>query len=118
MLLAAMVMTGCDSFLDITPTGKVIAKTGKEYRALLTYEYKNFPEDRGLATLRGDEITLSKITTKAEDYDSYFDIWVGTTSVSRAQRCRLAGVATTTPSISPTTSSRTRTRSQRPQPTR
>ena len=30
MLLAAMVMTGCDSFLDITPTGKVIAKTGKE----------------------------------------------------------------------------------------
>lgn len=75
MLLAAMMMTGCDSFLDITPTGKVIAKTGKEYRALLTYEYKNFPEDRGLATLRGDEITLSKITTKAEDYDSYFDIW-------------------------------------------
>ena len=75
MLLAAMVMTGCDSFLDITPTGKVIAKTGKEYRALLTYEYKNFPEDRGLATLRGDEITLDKTTTKAEDYDSYFDIW-------------------------------------------
>ena len=75
MLLAAMMMTGCDSFLDITPTGKVIAKTGKEYRALLTYEYKNFPEDRGLATLRGDEITLDKTTTKAEDYDSYFDIW-------------------------------------------
>ena len=75
MLLAAMMMTGCDSFLDITPTGKVIAKTGKEYRALLTYEYKNFPEDRGLATLRSDEMVLGKSTTKAEDYDSYFDIW-------------------------------------------
>ena len=55
MMLAMIGFTSCDDFLDITPTGKVIAKTGKEYRALLTYEYKNFPEDRGLATLRSDE---------------------------------------------------------------
>ena len=48
MMLAMIGFTSCDDFLDITPTGKVIAKTGKEYRALLTYEYKNFPEDRGL----------------------------------------------------------------------
>lgn len=74
VLLLGM-LTSCDDFLDITPTGKVIAKTGEEYRALLTYEYKNFPEDRGLATLRGDEITLDKATTTAEDYDSFFDIW-------------------------------------------
>ena len=75
MLLAMIGFTSCDDFLDITPTGKVIAKTGKEYRALLTYEYKNFPEDRGLATLRSDEMTLSKASTSTEDYDSYFDIW-------------------------------------------
>ena len=38
-VLAAFALTACDDFLDITPTGKVIAKTGDEYRALLTYEY-------------------------------------------------------------------------------
>ena len=75
MLLAIIGLTSCDNFLDITPTGKVIAKTGKEYRALLTYEYKNFPEDRGLTTLRSDEFTLSKASTTEQDYDSYFDIW-------------------------------------------
>lgn len=75
MLLAIIGLTSCDNFLDITPTGKVIAKTGKEYRALLTYEYKNFPEDRGLSTLRSDEFTLSKASTTEQDYDSYFDIW-------------------------------------------
>lgn len=75
MLLAMIGLTSCDDFLDITPTGKVIAKTGKEYRALLTYEYKYFPEDRGLATLRSDEVNLIKGSTSTEDYDSYFDIW-------------------------------------------
>lgn len=75
MLLAMIALTSCDDFLDITPTGKVIAKTGKEYRALLTYEYKYFPEDRGLATLRSDEVNLIKGSTSTEDYDSYFDIW-------------------------------------------
>ncbi len=74
-LLSAVMICGCDSFLDITPTGKVIAKTGKEYRALLTYEYKNFPEDRGLATLRSDEMSLTASTTSSDDYNSYFDIW-------------------------------------------
>ena len=75
MLLAVFTLTSCDDFLDITPTGKVIAKTGKEYRALLTYEYKNFPEDRGLSTLRGDEMTLSNASTSEEDRNSYLDIW-------------------------------------------
>lgn len=74
-LVSAVLMCSCNDFLDITPTGKVIATTGKEYRALLTYEYKNFPEDRGLATLRSDELTLSASVTSADDYNSYFDIW-------------------------------------------
>ena len=75
LIFSVVILCGCDSFLDITPTGKVIAKTGKEYRALLTYEYKNFPEDRGLATLRSDEMALSASTTSSDDYNSYFDIW-------------------------------------------
>ncbi|MBR7086142.1 MAG: RagB/SusD family nutrient uptake outer membrane protein, partial [Prevotella sp.] len=73
--LLVIVATSCNDFLDITPTGKVIAKTAEEYRALLTYEYKVMPEDRGMATLRTDEMTLDKASTTAEDYDSYFDIW-------------------------------------------
>ena len=74
--LLAIVATSCDDFLDITPTGKVIAKTAAEYRALLTYEYKTMPEDRGIATLRADEMTLDRASTTAEDYNSFFDIWV------------------------------------------
>ena len=67
--------TACDKFLDIRPTGRVIAQTGEEYRAMLTYEYKNFPEDRGLASFRSDEMTLDRATTSTEDYSSFFDIW-------------------------------------------
>lgn len=74
-MAAVMTLTGCDDFLDITPTGKVIATTGEEYRELLTYEYRNFPEDRGYTTLRSDEITLSPADISSEDYDSYFDVW-------------------------------------------
>lgn len=96
MLLAALTLTSCNDFLDITPTGKVIAKTGKEYRALLTYEYKNFPEDRGLSTLRSDEMTLSKNATSTEDYDSYLTYGHGTTSSNKALLCRLDGVDTIT----------------------
>lgn len=75
MLMAILGLTSCNDFLDITPTGKVIAKTGKEYRAMLAYEYKNFPEDRGLATLRSDEMTLNSGDINSNNYDSYFDIW-------------------------------------------
>lgn len=73
--LIPAIFSSCDSFLDITPTGKVIAKTGEEYRALLTYEYKYFPKDRGLATLRSDEMNLSKAYTSDLDYSTYFDLW-------------------------------------------
>ena len=67
--------TSCDSFLDIQPTGKVIAKTGEEYRALLTGVYNNFPDDRSLTVFRTDEMTLDPATTTNEDLNSYFDIW-------------------------------------------
>jgi hypothetical protein len=47
-------LTSCDKFLDITPTGKVIASTAEEYRNMLTYEYKYFPKDRYMTTVRTD----------------------------------------------------------------
>ena len=75
ILFAALLFVGCDDFLDIHPTGKIIAETGEEYRALLTDVYSRFPEDRGLTTLRSDEITASYKSLTGMDYDSYFDIW-------------------------------------------
>lgn len=74
-LLIALLFVSCDKFLDIQPTGKVIAKTGEEYRALLTGVYNTFPTDRSLATLRTDELFLDGGSVTAEDYNTYFDIW-------------------------------------------
>jgi tetratricopeptide (TPR) repeat protein len=72
-LLAAL--TSCDNFLDITPTGKVIASTGEEYRAMLTYEYKYFPQDRHMTTVRTDELKFSG-QTSSSDLDAYLDLWL------------------------------------------
>lgn len=75
IVLVALLLSSCNDFLDIRPTGKVIAQTGEEYRALLTYVYDKVPEDRGLTTLRSDEMAADASTLTGYDYDSYFDIW-------------------------------------------
>ncbi|MBR5241419.1 MAG: RagB/SusD family nutrient uptake outer membrane protein, partial [Muribaculaceae bacterium] len=75
VVLAVLLFTSCNDFLDIRPTGKVIAETGEEYRALLTYVYDKVPEDRGMTTLRSDEMAADAATMSGYDYDSYFDIW-------------------------------------------
>lgn len=75
MALAAFTLTACDNFLDITPTGKVIAKTGEEYRALLTYEYKYFAKDRYTTTVRTDEILMDKSKSSSSDLEAYLDLW-------------------------------------------
>lgn len=74
-VLVLLNLTACDNFLDITPTGKVIAETGDEYRALLTYEYNNFTKDRYMTTLRTDEIVMDKSKSSSTDLDAYLDLW-------------------------------------------
>ena len=74
-LLAFLTLTACDDFLDITPTGKVIAQTGEEFRALLTYEYHNFAKDRYMTTIRTDEVTMDVTKTSSTDKDAYLDLW-------------------------------------------
>lgn len=74
-LLGLLTLTSCDDFLDITPTGKVIAQTGEEFRALLTYEYHNFAKDRYMTTLRTDEIQMDVTKTSSTDKDAYLDLW-------------------------------------------
>lgn len=75
LVIAAATLVACDDFLDITPTGKVIAKTGEEYRALLTYEYKYFAKDRYMTTLRTDELLMDPVKTSGTDKDAYLDLW-------------------------------------------
>ena len=75
VILETLTMSACDNFLDITPTGKVIAETGDEYRALLTYEYKYFTKDRYMTTLRTDEMLMDKVKTSSTDLDAYLDLW-------------------------------------------
>ena len=75
LFLTAVALTSCDDFLDITPTGKVIAKTGEEYRALLTNEYKYFAKDRYMTTLRTDEMLMDKKKSSSTDLDAYLDLW-------------------------------------------
>lgn len=73
-LIAAVALTGCDSFLDIQPVGKVIPTTAGEFRALITEGYSNVPYDRGLTSFRTDEVLLDA-TMDANDLNSYLDIW-------------------------------------------
>ena len=68
-------LTSCDKFLDITPTGKVIASTAEEYRNLLTNEYKYFPKDRHMTTVRTDELQFTGATSSS-DLDAYLDLWL------------------------------------------
>lgn len=73
--LAVLLFTACDDFLDIQPTGKVIPKTGREFRALLTEAYSAFPSDRGKTVFRSDELTLDNATTTSEGLSSFLDLW-------------------------------------------
>lgn len=74
LLAAAFTLTGCDSFLDVQPVGKVIPTTVAEFRSLITEAYVTVPDDRGLASFRSDEV-LMDATMSPNDLGSYLDIW-------------------------------------------
>ena len=76
VILAAILFTGCNKFLDIRPTGVIIARTAEDYRALLTEKYSLVPDASSRTDLRTDDMNadFSKATnTMAENW--YFDIW-------------------------------------------
>lgn len=70
-----VMMTGCDSFLDIQPVGKVIPTTAAEFRSLITEAYRTVPDDRGLTEFRTDQVLLDA-TMSSNDLGSYLDIWL------------------------------------------
>ncbi|MDE6204860.1 MAG: RagB/SusD family nutrient uptake outer membrane protein, partial [Duncaniella sp.] len=76
MLFAPLMLalSACDDYLDIQPVGKVIPTTATEFRALMTEAYVTVPDDRGLASFRGDEMKLD--VTNPMDIESYKDIWI------------------------------------------
>lgn len=80
IIFAALLFIGCDDFLDIRPTGMIIAETGEEYRALLTDVYSRMPDERGLVNLRSDDVAADKTSLAGDDYNSYYDIWNWTDS--------------------------------------
>ena len=59
LLSCLLMLSACDSYLDIRPVGSVIPQTAEEYRALLARAYLNVPNDRGLACLRSDEMLVN-----------------------------------------------------------
>lgn len=68
-----LLLTACDSYLDIQPTGSVIPNSLTEYRALLARSYKNVSSlaDRGIAGFRSDEM---QVRDSEWDQNSYMDI--------------------------------------------
>lgn len=74
-MLCMVAFYSCDKYLDIQPVGKVIPRTAKEFRALLTQAYSSVQPDRGMATFRSDEMLMDG-TLVAEDLNSYKDIWI------------------------------------------
>lgn len=69
-----LLLTSCDSFLDIQPVGKVIPTTAEEYRALLAKAYKAVPNDRGFIGFRSDEMQVINEEYSQNKYGD-LEIW-------------------------------------------
>lgn len=71
VLLASILFSSCDSFLDIQPVGKVIPTTLAEYRALMTTAYKfNKFQDKVYCEMRTDEIIISDDPNDQSSYSA------------------------------------------------
>lgn len=74
MIISCMLLlTACDSYLDIQPTGSVIPNSLAEYRALITRSYLTAStlKDRGMTCFRSDEM---QVVDNEYDQQSYMDI--------------------------------------------
>lgn len=65
-----LMLSACDSYLDIKPVGSVIPTTAKEYRALLARAYQQAPMERGVLGFRSDEMLVND---NSYDQRSYGD---------------------------------------------
>lgn len=72
LLSSLLLLSACDSYLDITPVGGVIPTTAEQYRALLARAYKTVPSDRGMACFRSDEMGVN--SNSDFDQNAYRDL--------------------------------------------
>ena len=70
-LTGSLVLTSCDSYLDIQPVGTVIPNSLAEYRALLTTAYATKLNDRAATELRTD---IAKVVDIGSSQNIYGDV--------------------------------------------
>ena len=75
LIAVLLSFTACNDFLDIQPIGKVMPKTGQEFRDLLTEAYSAIPPERGKTVYRSDELILDQGSTTSDGLNLYLDIW-------------------------------------------
>lgn len=68
ILTGSIILSSCDSYLDIQPVGQVIPNTLAEYRALFTTAYNFEFTDRGLTEFRTDLAIVNNNTTSQNSY--------------------------------------------------
>lgn len=85
---SAGVLSGCDKFLDVKPTGVVIPDTEEQYRATLVNAYNRFPRDLGKLILRGDLARLNEQNTTGMESHQYLYTWQDSEQPATASTCQ------------------------------
>lgn len=74
LFVAAIAVSSCDDYLDITPIGRVIPETLDQYRAVLTRGYEVYPAHKSLTAVRTDELTMNEFSDEINVYKDVY-IW-------------------------------------------
>ncbi|WP_264554079.1 RagB/SusD family nutrient uptake outer membrane protein [Flavobacterium sp. N2038] len=77
LFVAAIAISSCDNYLDITPVGKVIPETLDQFRAVLTTGYATYPEHKSLTTVRTDELVMDETNNEFATFKDVY-IWKDT----------------------------------------
>lgn len=72
--IAALTVSSCDDYLDITPVGKVIPETLPQFRAVLTTGYSVYPEHKAMSAIRTDELTMNEFSDVVVNYKDIY-LW-------------------------------------------
>lgn len=102
-LIGSLLLSSCDSYLDIQPVGQVIPNTLAEYRALFTTAYNTALNDRGICEIRTDIATI--LQSDATSKNSLGDVENGMMLIRMQVRDNLDGRPIIPISIMPTQSS-------------
>lgn len=74
LLVGSLLLSSCDSYLDIQPVGQVIPNTLAEYRALLTTVYNSNLNDKGTTEVRTDMANVLQSDNVTTPKNTFGDI--------------------------------------------